>query len=215
MQVGIETADKSRGIDVPLNDCHPIEEEWDRFPPTMFRLRETNESQGRSHRVFEKAMPSLHVSRVPIKNWTVTNCSTAALTVPGTTHSWALATTLRRTQFLWSSRYFASHHFEGIQWSKRGGWQLVSALHYVRLELVYSIKLKWPLLVHLEQARSSKQNPTFINTKTVIGLDTGVAGTAPMVLLSAPRPRKLTSSRDSVVRLIMQNSSSLQNEVKW
>ncbi|KAJ5473121.1 hypothetical protein N7475_002687 [Penicillium sp. IBT 31633x] len=25
--VGIETADKSRGIDVPLNDCHPIEEE--------------------------------------------------------------------------------------------------------------------------------------------------------------------------------------------
>ncbi|KAJ5503735.1 hypothetical protein N7463_006609 [Penicillium fimorum] len=27
MQVGIETAEKSRGIDVPLNDCHPIEEE--------------------------------------------------------------------------------------------------------------------------------------------------------------------------------------------
>ncbi|KAJ5170034.1 uncharacterized protein N7500_002817 [Penicillium coprophilum] len=27
MQVGIQTADKSRGIDVPLNDCHPIEEE--------------------------------------------------------------------------------------------------------------------------------------------------------------------------------------------
>ncbi|KAF4768362.1 hypothetical protein HAV15_002459 [Penicillium sp. str.  len=25
--VGIETADKSRGIDVPLNDCHAIEEE--------------------------------------------------------------------------------------------------------------------------------------------------------------------------------------------
>ncbi|KXG53387.1 uncharacterized protein PGRI_004370 [Penicillium griseofulvum] len=25
--VGIETAEKSRGIDVPLNDCHPIEEE--------------------------------------------------------------------------------------------------------------------------------------------------------------------------------------------
>ncbi|KAJ5206534.1 hypothetical protein N7491_002849 [Penicillium cf. griseofulvum] len=27
IQVGIETAEKSRGIDVPLNDCHPIEEE--------------------------------------------------------------------------------------------------------------------------------------------------------------------------------------------
>jgi hypothetical protein len=27
MQVGIETTEKSRGIDVPLNDCHPIEEE--------------------------------------------------------------------------------------------------------------------------------------------------------------------------------------------
>ncbi|KAJ5543613.1 hypothetical protein N7535_006033 [Penicillium sp. DV-2018c] len=27
IQVGIETAEKSRGIDVPLNDCYPIEEE--------------------------------------------------------------------------------------------------------------------------------------------------------------------------------------------
>lgn len=27
-QVGIATADKSRGVDVPLNECHAIEEEW-------------------------------------------------------------------------------------------------------------------------------------------------------------------------------------------
>jgi hypothetical protein len=33
-QVGIETAEKSRGVDVPLNDCHPIEEESVHFPTT-------------------------------------------------------------------------------------------------------------------------------------------------------------------------------------
>jgi hypothetical protein len=26
-QVGIETAEKSRGVDVPLNECHELEEE--------------------------------------------------------------------------------------------------------------------------------------------------------------------------------------------